>query len=54
MIIRGVLEKAMLPRLDQITDKPHRELEEQYIVRKASWEPIPALLSPERPFNEAE
>jgi hypothetical protein len=54
MIIRGVLEKTKLPRLDQITEKPDRDLAEQYIVREASWEPIPALLSPERPFNEAE
>lgn len=52
MVIRGVLEKASLPRLDQISRKPDRDLKEYFIVKKASWEPLPALLSPERPFTE--
>lgn len=54
MVIRGFLEKATLPRLDQVTQKIGRDLKEYFIVKKASWEPLPALLSPERPFIEPE
>lgn len=52
MVICGILEKAKLPHLDQVSEKPDRDLTEQYIVRKASWQPLPSLLSPERPIDE--
>jgi hypothetical protein len=52
MIIRGTLEKAKLPRLDQISLKSDRDLKEYYIVRKASWEPLPELLGVERPIEK--
>lgn len=52
--IRGRLEKARLPRIDQPSLKPNRDLHEQFIVRDAAWSPRPSLLSPERPFHEAE
>jgi hypothetical protein len=51
VIIRGTLDKARLPRLDQIAVKANRDLKEYYIVRKASWEPLPALLGAERPVK---
>ena len=54
MEIRGRLEKAMLPRLDQVSLKVNRDLKEYFIVKSAEWSPLPALLSPERPFNEPE
>jgi len=54
MEIRGRLEKATLPRLDQVSLKTDRDLKEYFIVRDAAWSPLPALLSPERPFNEPE
>ena len=54
MVIRGTLEKAKLPRLDQISLKSERDLKEYYIVRKASWEPLPELLGPERAFSDDE
>ena len=54
MVIRGTLEKAKLPRLDQISLKSERDLKEYYIVRKASWEPLPELLGPERLIQEEE
>ena len=50
MVISGRLEKANLPRLDQVSLKPDRDLEEQFIVRNASWTPLASLLSPERPL----
>lgn len=52
MVIRGTLDKARLPRLDQITLKADRDLKEYFIVRKASWEPLEALLGPERPIQK--
>lgn len=52
MIIQGRLEKATLPRLDQITLKSKRDLKEYFIVREASWKPLPALLSSEREWPE--
>jgi hypothetical protein len=52
MEIRGRLEQAKLPRLDQITLKSDRDLADYYIVRGASWKPLPALLSPEQPREE--
>jgi hypothetical protein len=54
MIIRGTLDKATLPRLDQVSLKPDRDLKEYYIVRKASWEPLPELLGVERPIEDEE
>jgi hypothetical protein len=54
MIIRGILEKAKLPRVDQVSLKANRDLKEYFIVRKPSWEPLDALLSPERPFSESD
>jgi hypothetical protein len=47
MEIRGRLERAVLPRLDQITLKPDRDLAEAYIIRDAAWAPMSDLLSPE-------
>jgi len=52
VVIRGVLEKAVLPRLDQVSKKRNRDLKEYFIVREASWEPLPALLAPERPMPD--
>ena len=54
MVIRGVLEKARLPSLDQISLKANRDMKEYFIVRKPEWEPLDALLSVERPFTEPE
>jgi hypothetical protein len=54
MVIRGTLDKAKLPRLDQVSLKADRDLKEYYIVRKASWEPLPELLGPERPIEDDE
>lgn len=54
MVIRGRLEKAMLPRLDQVSLKEDRDLKEYFIVRDAEWTPLPALLGPERPYVEPE
>ena len=50
MIIEGRLEKAKLPSLDQISLKADRDLAEYFIVREASWKPLPALLFPDRPL----
>lgn len=52
VVIRGMLEKAKLPRIDQISLRSDRGLRDHYIVRKASWEPLDALLSPERSPEE--
>ena len=52
MIVRGTLDRAKLPRLDQVSLKADRDLREYFIVRKASWEPLPALLGPERVTEE--
>jgi hypothetical protein len=48
IVIRGVLDKAKLPRIDQISVKANRNLREHYIIRKASWAPTDPLLAPER------
>ena len=48
VLITGVLEEALLPALDQIVLKVDRDLKKYFIVRKPSWKPIDALLSPER------
>ena len=52
VVIHGMLDKAKLPRLDQ--PGPGRDLKEQYIVRKASWEPLPELLGVECPIQDEE
>lgn len=50
VVIRGVLDKALLPRLDQVSEKDNRDLKEYFIVRNATWEPLAELLAPERPM----
>lgn len=45
MEITGILEQAVLPRLDQITLKTNRDSKLYYIVRKPSWTPIEKLLA---------
>ncbi|HEX5105067.1 MAG TPA: hypothetical protein VFV87_14710 [Pirellulaceae bacterium] len=52
IVIRGVLDKSKLPRLDQISLRSDRGLRDHYIVRKAQWEPLSTLLSPERSSGE--
>lgn len=54
MVIRGRLEKAMLPRLDQVSLKANRDLKEYFIVRDAEWTPLSDLLGPERAYAEPE
>jgi hypothetical protein len=55
MVICGVLEKAVLPRLDQAGQKDDRDLKEYFIVRKPEWEPLSALLNVEDfAFSELE
>lgn len=45
--ITGILEQAVLPRIDQITLKENRDKKLYYIVRKPSWTPIEKLLAVE-------
>ncbi|MEZ6189743.1 MAG: hypothetical protein R3C45_00450 [Phycisphaerales bacterium] len=52
VIIRGILDRATLPRLDQVSMKRDRDLTEYYIVREPSWEPLGALLAPECPMPD--
>ena len=54
MIIRGTLDKAKLPRLDRaFSNQSNQDLMEYYVVRKASWEPLPdELLGVERPIDD--
>ncbi|GAB2843214.1 hypothetical protein [Ferruginibacter profundus] len=47
MEITGILEQAVLPRIDQITLKENRDKKLYYIVRKPSWTPIEKLLAVE-------
>lgn len=54
MQIEGRLERAKLPRLDQVSLKPDRDLGDYFIVRDPSWKPLPALLAPERVFPPLE
>ena len=49
MVIEGKLDRATLPRLDQVTLKRDRDLAEYFIVREANWKPLGTLLSPEIP-----
>jgi hypothetical protein len=51
--VEGRLERAQLPRLDQVSLKPDRDLADHYIVRGAELKPLPHLLSPDRPFPRA-
>lgn len=48
VLIEGVLDEALLPDIRQITLKNNRDKIKYFIVRKASWKPIDALLFPER------
>jgi hypothetical protein len=48
LLITGVLGEANLPDLDQIGLKPDRDLKKYFIVRKAGWKLLNALLAPER------
>jgi hypothetical protein len=50
--ITGILEQAVLPRIDEITLKTNRNSKLYYIVRKPSWRPIEKLLAIE--VNETE
>lgn len=52
MEITGILEQAVLPRLDQITLKTNRDNRLYYIVRKPSWTPLEKLLAIEDPETE--
>jgi hypothetical protein len=47
MEISGVLEQAKLPTIDQIGLNEKPEIKLNFILRKASWIPIQALLTPE-------
>lgn len=47
MEITGILEQAILPRIDQITLKEIRDNKLYFIVRKPSWTPIEKLLAVE-------
>lgn len=51
MEITGVLEQAILPRIDQITLKEKRDKKLYYIVRKPGWTPIEKLLAAEDKEN---
>jgi hypothetical protein len=48
ILIRGILDKAKLPRVDQISVKANRNIRDYYIIRQASWAATSALLAPER------
>lgn len=43
LVIVGVLDEAMLPRIDQITLQEDRDLMKYFIVRKASWRTVQRL-----------
>jgi hypothetical protein len=45
MEITGILEQAVLPRIDQIALKTNRDTQLYYIIRKPSWTPIEKLLA---------
>lgn len=45
MEITGILEQAILPRLDQIALKTNRDSKLYFIIRKPSWSPIEKLLA---------
>lgn len=50
--ISGLLEKAELPQIDQITSKEKPDLATYYIVRRPRWSPVEELLTPELPVEE--
>jgi hypothetical protein len=52
MEITGILEQAVLPRLDQITLKTNRDSKLYYIIRNPSWKPIEKLLAIEDPKTQ--
>ncbi len=52
MEISGCLEQAELPRIDQISRKPDRDLATYYIIRRPKWTPLKELLTPEMPADE--
>ncbi|MBA4019725.1 MAG: hypothetical protein C0483_21380 [Pirellula sp.] len=52
MEITGVLEQAQLPRIDQITEKPDRDLATYYVVKRPKWIPVDELLTPELSLEE--
>jgi hypothetical protein len=43
LVISGVLDEEMLPRLDQLGLKPNPDLTKSFIVRKACWRPFQRL-----------
>lgn len=49
IVVRGVLDRAKLPRLDQVSVKADRNLRNYFIIRQATWAPTSALLAPEHP-----
>jgi len=48
VLITGILDEAELPDLDQISLKSERDKKKYFIVRKAAWKRLDALLAPER------
>ena len=52
MEITGTLEQAELPRIDQVSLKPNRDLGTYYIVRVPDWKPVEKLLEPELPAQD--
>ncbi len=50
--ISGLLEKAELPRIDQIIFKEKPDLATYYIVRRPKWASVEGLLTPELPVEE--
>jgi hypothetical protein len=48
VLITGTLDEADMPDLDQISIKNVPDKKKYYIVRKAAWKPLDALLAPER------
>ncbi len=53
MEITGTLEKAELPKIDQITLKTDQDLRTYYIVRRPKWTLLKELLSPEAAYSLA-
>lgn len=52
LIITGTLDEANLPDIDQISIKNDPDKKKYFIVRKAGWKPLDALLAPERVERE--
>lgn len=52
-MVQGTLEEAMLPAIDQITEKRDRDLRKYFVVRNATIAPLKRpLLAPEKPKVE--